>query len=185
MEKIKENIPRHEIDELHLILTKLTTTISPYLFGTICGSYRRETQKSNDVDFIIAHTEIITKEDLINNKYNYLHKFIKLLKDSHILIDSLTGDTVTTKYMGIFKIKDELRRIDIRYVPYESFYSAILYFTGSKDFNKKMRQIAIQNNYILNEYGLFYENDKMVKVNSEKDIFDTLGMEYLEPKLRI
>ena len=38
--------------------------------------------------------------------------------------------------------------------------------------------------YTLNEYGLFDENNKMFKVNSEKEIFDILGMEYLSPELR-
>ena len=117
---------------------------------------------------------------------NYLEILINRLKDEKFIIDSLTAENVPTKYMGIFKWKDgPLRRIDIRFIPYESYYPAMLYFTGGKDFNRKMRQVAVNNNFTLNEYGLFDENGKMIKVNSEKDIFDELGMEYLTPDKRI
>jgi DNA polymerase beta len=36
------------------------------------------------------------------------------------------------------------RRIDIRYVPYKSYYTALLYYTGSKNFNIEMRSIALK-----------------------------------------
>jgi len=180
--KIKENIPRNEIDKLKTILEDTTLEINPKLFGVICGSYRRENVTSNDVDFILVHTDMKTKKETLEN--NYLIKFVEALKKKGIIIDSLTGDDVPTKYMGIFKIDKELRRIDIRYVASESFYSAILYFTGTRDLNKKMRQLALDSGFVLNEYGLFNEKQKMFKINSEKDIFDLLGMEYLPPNKR-
>jgi DNA polymerase/3'-5' exonuclease PolX len=46
-----------------------------------------------------------------------------------------------------------------------------------------MRLNAIAQNYTLNEYGLYMDN-KMIKVNSEKEIFDILGMEYITPDKR-
>jgi DNA polymerase/3'-5' exonuclease PolX len=181
---IKDNIPRSEIDEVLNYLMYNLMTIDVKLFGTVCGSYRRLKETSGDVDFILVHPNMITKKD--TEKHNYLEILIKLLIKNGFIIDSLTGTDVNTKYMGIFKWKNNpIRRIDIRYIPYESYYSAILYFTGSKDFNKKMRQVAISFGYTLNEYGLFNEKGKMFKVESEKDIFDLLGMEYLTPDKRL
>ncbi len=179
--QIKEKIPRSEIDELQKILVQTTLEIDPKLFGVVCGSYRRETLTSNDVDFIIVHTDSNSK-----NGTNYIKEFVTLLKNKKIIIDSLTSEDVPTKYMGICRLNatTPIRRIDIRYMPYESFYSAILYFTGAKDFNRKMRQVALDMGYILNEYGLFDENKKMFNVSSEKDIFDVLGMEYVTPDKR-
>ena len=178
--QIKEKIPREEIDKLQNILVSATLEIDPQLFGVVCGSYRRESVVSNDVDFIIVYT------GKTNNNTNYIKIFVNLLKNKKIIIDSLTSEDVPTKYMGIYKLNDStpLRRIDIRYVSYESFYSAILYFTGSKDFNRKMRQIALDMGYVLNEYGLFDQNKKMFSVKSEKDIFEILGMEYVTPNRR-
>lgn len=173
--KIQGNIPRSEMDEIGKFLLETLKDIDSELFGTICGSYRRLTLTSNDVDFIIVHP---------HDKNNMLNKLIKILKEKKFIVDSFTEDNVKTKYMGIFKWKtDILRRIDIRYIPYESYYTALLYFTGSKNFNRKMRQIAISQDMMLNEYGI-YENNKIIKINSEKEVFDILGMEYVSPDKR-
>lgn len=184
VDKIKEGIPRSEIDVVASILSNTLKNIDPELFGIVCGSYRRLALKSGDVDYIIVHPTIKSKTDA-QNKSDYLHKVITSLKKQKFIIDSLTSDDVSTKYMGLFKLPDsEIRRIDIRFMPYESYYSAILYFTGSRELNKKMRSVALAMGYTLNEYGLFDENGKMLKVKSEKDIFDLLNMEYLSPDKR-
>jgi len=183
IDKIHDNIPRTEIDSMIEILHKTALSIDPQLFVTVCGSYRRELPTSGDIDVIIVHPSVKSLNDIKST--NYIELFVNKLKNKKFIIDSLTDDDVYTKYMGICKLKNGLlRRIDIRYIPYDSYYSAILYFTGSKDFNKKMRQIAITMDYKLNEYGLFDENGKQFKINSEKDIFDLLGMEYLKPSQR-
>lgn len=179
---IREKIPRSEISDVNDYLLDTLYNIDLKLFGTVCGSYRRQFATSGDIDFVMVHEDMITKQDTL--KKNYLETFVKTLLNSSFIIDSLTGTDVHTKYMGIYKWKNgTLGRIDIRYIPYESYYSATLYFTGPKDFNRKMRQLAINNGYILNEYGLF-KNNKMFKVKSEKDIFDLLDMEYLTPDKR-
>jgi len=87
--------------------------------------------------------------------------------------------------MGFLKYKDNpVRRIDIRFIPYESYHSALLYFTGSAELNKKMRQIAKNKKLKLSEYGLFKENGEKIPINNERDVFDILEMEFLIPRLR-
>ena len=80
------------------------------------------------------------------------------------------------------------RHIDIRFVPYNSYHSSLLYFTGSMMTNKLMRTIALEKGYTLNEYGLFrYSNGQKgekIITPSEKHIFDVLGIQYLEPEER-
>jgi len=180
---ISESIPRNEMELMTLILKNATLIVDPQLFGTTCGSYRRLKETSNDIDFILTHNKIITKSQA--KESNYLYKFIKILKKEKFIIDSLTSDKVSTKYMGICRLKKDLplRRIDIRFIPYQSYYFALLYFTGSKELNQRMRLLASNMGYVLNEYGLFGANDKF-DVKSEKDIFDLLGMEYLTPSER-
>ena len=83
-----------------------------------------------------------------------------------------------------------VRRIDIRFIPIEHLPSALLYFTGSGEFNKRMRKEALKCGYTINEYGIYKldtEGHKadMVPVSSEEDIFKVIGMDYLEPHLRL
>jgi DNA polymerase/3'-5' exonuclease PolX len=47
-----------------------------------------------------------------------------------------------------------------------------------------MRRLAIALGYMLNEYHLLDENNKPMKVTSEQDVFDILGMEYVTPDKR-
>lgn len=184
----QQAIPRTEIMEYDKLLHKILLDIDENLFGIICGSYRRLSLTSNDIDFLIVHPNVKTKKD-ISKKTNYLHLFIKELVKNHIIVDSLTSEDVRTKYMGFCHLNNQaiIRRIDIRYMPYDSYYSALLYFTGSGVTNKNMRQHAIDMGYLLNEYGLYkIEGKKKIRipVKSEKDIFEILGLEYIPPENR-
>lgn len=183
-DKIKENIPRKEIDEVNLLLQSEIKSIDNKLNGVICGSYRRLNITSNDIDFLLTHPSYKKKNDLIET--NYLELLVNKLKHNGYIVESLTDESVKSKYMGLFKLhkKSNVRRIDIRFVPQESFYYAMLYFTGSKDFNKMTRQLAIDHGWLLNEYGMFDDDGSMFKVKSEKEIFELLGLEYIPPEKR-
>lgn len=182
--KIKEHIPHEEITQFVDVIRYYVTEIDARLFATFCGSYRRLSPTSNDIDIVLTHTKLRTKSQ--THDATYLNQLVVALREDEVIIESLTSDDVQTKYMGICQTVDDgpLRRIDIRFVPYESYPSAILYFTGSRDFNRKMRMVANSMNYTLNEYGLFDENDQMIRISEERDIFEALGMEYLSPELR-
>jgi DNA polymerase beta len=193
--KYKMNIPRTEMDMYNSVLQHLVNKINKTLklndtnkyIIELCGSYRREKTQSNDIDVLISKKDT----GFSSKTQNHLERFINKLKspmkynnNQPLLIDSMT-DKIKTKYMGFSKLlENPPRRIDVRFVPYSSYYSALLYFTGSGDFNKKMRNIAKEKGYKLSEYGLFDKDGIVFKVNSERDIFKLLNMEYLPPRLR-
>lgn len=176
----KEKIPRAEMVEIDNYLHDIANGIDIELFIIVCGSYRRQKDFSNDVDVLMIHPSF----KVGNQQKNYLSIFVKELKKQNFIVDSLTGENVQTKYMGLCKWNNIIRRIDIRFIPYNSYYSATLYFTGSADLNKRMRTLADSLDYKLNEYGLFDNKNIPFEVNSEKDIFDLLGMEYISPEDR-
>jgi DNA polymerase (family 10) len=97
---------------------------------------------------------------------------------------------------------------DLRVVPPESFGAALNYFTGSKEHNIALRELAMKKGYKLNEYGLFkvaerrgskrettpHQNlrfgtgqarkEVMIAGKTEGEIYKALGLEYIEPELR-
>jgi len=73
--------------------------------------------------------------------------------------------------------------VDVRVVPQESFGAAAQYFTGSKEHNVRLREIAIKAKLKLNEYGLF-KGERIVAGPVEKEIYKKLGLDYIEPLLR-
>ena len=193
----KKNIPRDEIDEINKIIKKIIKKMNRYYklddktnyIYQICGSYRREKTTSGDIDILVSKLDI---KDDTDDEINHLDRFVKALKknlkendDEPLLIDDITDKNYETKYMGFLKYKENpVRRIDIRFVSYESYHSALLYFTGSAELNKKMRMIAKKLKLKLSEYGLFKEDGTKIKIKSEEEFFQKLDLPFIEPKYR-
>ena len=177
--KYETKIPRKIITEIYNIILKNNKNKDILLL--LCGSYRRGLPQSSDIDLLICDLNLLFKEDL--EESNILKTIINNLKKINLITDDITSSDVLTKYMGFCNYKDKNYRIDIRLIPYESIFSALLYFTGSYQLNTLMRINAKKLDYKLNEYGL-YKNNIKIDINDEKDIFDLLKMEYLEPEQR-
>ncbi|MBN1490151.1 MAG: DNA polymerase/3'-5' exonuclease PolX [Phycisphaerae bacterium] len=74
-------------------------------------------------------------------------------------------------------------QVDLRVVSTESFGAAWQYFTGSKEHNVRLRELAVKKKWKLNEYGLF-DGDTMLAGAKEVDIYRKLGLPFIEPELR-
>ncbi|SDG04229.1 DNA polymerase (family 10) [Sinosporangium album] len=74
-------------------------------------------------------------------------------------------------------------QVDLRRVPAESWGAALQYFTGSKEHNVRIREIAVKKGWKLSEYGLF-EGERVIAAESEEDIYHALGMQWVPPPLR-
>lgn len=181
---ILERIPRKEIDTFNHILSNIFGNIDIDLVYEICGSYRRGNQDSGDIDILFCHKECYDNNDLENSE-KYLKLLLKSLKKEGIIVENLTisGDL---KYMGICKIPgfDKNRRLDIKYVPYNSYIPGLLHFTGSYQENIRLRKIGKEKNYKINEYGIYKIEDKkeiQLVLNNEKELYDILEEDYKSP----
>jgi DNA ligase-1 len=186
-----KRIPRSEMNNWRDILTSIfqDTLDSLNLDGSliISGSYRREKDDSGDVDVLI-----------ISKTYNELlmNTFYKNLLESGIFKKENIIASGGTKIMAIAKILDIFRHVDIFYFSLEVFPFALLFTTGSKEFNLRMRSHALKRGFSLNERNLTKKNGKLVsedeyisKINkplptTEEDIFKFLDYKYVEPKYR-
>ena len=191
---IEQPIPRKEIQSIRLKLIKFIGQLSDSYEVIVCGSFRRKKATSGDIDVLILSPELPTEEVIKASAVNHLHVIVEHLKKKKLIVDSLTEEG-GTKYMGLCKATRAGlgRRIDIRLIPYESKGAAMLYFTGSGDFNKIMRTEALKKGFTINEYGIYKtkkEGKKMVKgeiipTETEEDIFKVVGMTYLKPEQRV
>jgi len=173
---IQQRIPYEEIQQHEIYLKNTLKSIDEDSELTIAGSYRRKKPDSGDIDLLLK----------CSNKKTY-DKFIdKLTSEGYLTCQLARG---SKKYMGMGKldISPCNRRIDIMYTKPDEYPFAILYFTGSGDFNQKMRSDALIMGYTMNEYSIKYtENKKKVDKTflTEKEIFDFLGYDYLNPEDR-
>ena len=153
----------------------------------LSGSYRREKEDSGDVDVLI-----------ISQYYNefLINTFYKNLLDSGIFTAENIIASGGTKIMAIAKILDTFRHVDIFYFSLDVFPFALLFTTGSKEFNLKMRAHAIKRGFSLNERNLTKKNGSIVseeeymakikknRPENEEDIFKFLDYKYIEPRYR-
>lgn len=72
---------------------------------------------------------------------------------------------------------------DLRVVPAESFGAALQYFTGSKEHNVRLREMAVKRGWRLNEYGLF-EGDRRIAGDDEAGVYAAFGLPLIPPELR-
>ncbi|GAA1631737.1 DNA polymerase/3'-5' exonuclease PolX [Catellatospora bangladeshensis] len=76
-------------------------------------------------------------------------------------------------------------QVDLRVVPHESWGAAMQYFTGSKEHNIRVREIAVRKGLKLSEYGLFRaEDDELVVSATEEEVYGRLGLPWIPPTLR-
>jgi len=177
-EDILERIPRAEM-RLHerLLLDNLDESMK----GIVVGSYRRGQESSGDIDVLI------TMNPGINQKAAFA-SYIKRLRDSGYMIEVLSqGDQ---KCLSVVKLEGKARRLDLLVVPNEQFPYALLYFTGSGDFNIAFRKHALKLGYTLNEHEM-KPTGKVAGVapvppfRFEAQIFAFLGIKYKEPNQRL
>lgn len=131
----------------------------------IAGSTRRMKETVGDLDILITA-----------KKSEPVMDFVTKMQETERVIGS--GPTKTTVLLKIGLT------CDFRVVEEKSFGAALQYFTGNKDHNVKVRQIAINKGYKLNEYGLFDKKGKSVAGRTEDEIYGKLEMDLTDPEMR-
>jgi len=139
-------------------------SFKPVLKVEIAGSIRRRKETIGDIDILV-----VTKE---NEKV--MDFFTGLENVDKVILKGPSKSTV--------RLSDGIES-DLRVINEESFGSALMYFTGSKETNIELRKVAIKQGLKLNEYGLFRGNEEIAG-KTEQEIFQKLGMDYIEPELR-
>ena len=173
---MQHRIPYDEITNHETYLKSVLQEVDPTAELTIAGSYRRKKNDSGDIDMLINTPSVKN-----NSVYN---KFMDVLFQKGYLLEELSRGP--KKFMGISRLDDGIgRRIDIMYTKPQEYPFAILYFTGSMEFNVKMRGELLEKGLSLNEYGI-KKDKKNVKhgCKTERDVFQYLGYDYVEPENR-
>ncbi len=175
-EDIQKRIPYLEILKHEKLLKTLLSEIDSTAELVIAGSFRRGKETSGDIDVLI-------KTPSVKNTSIY-DEFLDKLNENYMIETLSRGKK---KFMGICKISNICRRIDIMFTKPEEYPFAILYFTGSKEFNVKMRSELLEKDISLNEYGITnLSNNKMIKhgCKTEEEVFKYLEFDYVHPHMR-
>jgi DNA polymerase (family 10) len=129
-----------------------------------CGSLRRAKETIGDIDILITSEKPAKVMDA----------FAGLSQVEKVIAKGGTKTSVLLKN-GM--------QADLRVVEPESFGAAVYYFTGSKQHNIQLREMAVKKGLKINEYGI-YRGSKRIGGAEEKDVFKILGLSYIPPEIR-
>ncbi|TVQ59237.1 MAG: DNA polymerase/3'-5' exonuclease PolX [Phycisphaerales bacterium] len=146
------------------------------------GSVRRGRATIGDVDILAC------AED-----GGAAHEMFRAMPEVEKVLAS--GETKTS--VRLLTSRNKRLQADLRTVGREHYGAALLYFTGSKEHNVRLRERAIRMGMTLNEYGLYKESkgkktegspqsrgEKPVASRTEEDIYAALGLPWIPPELR-
>jgi len=148
------------------LIKELKKKSSKIIKITTAGSTRRRKIKIGDLDILMS---VKDKKD---------HNLLETIKGLELIKNILLEGE--TKVSG--RTTDGLQ-VDFRIVNQDEYPAALLYFTGSKYHNVRLRQIAKDKDYKLNEYGVF-AGEKRIAADSEAAIYKLLDLKYMEPEIR-
>lgn len=173
LQSIENLLSRPERYPIENILS-FRTVVETYLESSdlvekfsVAGSARRMKETSRDIDYIIIVTDV----------EKFTDEFIK----QHFIKDvSVRGE----KKLSVNIMLDfEEISVDFRFVQPEEYAVTLHHFTGSKEHNVKMRQIAKTRGEKISEYGV--ERDgKILTFNNEKDFYQHFNLNFIPPYMR-
>jgi DNA polymerase (family 10) len=110
--------------------------------------------------------------------------------DSAPLMTAFAGLPQAAEVIAAGPAKTSIRtatglQVDLRVVQPDSWGAALQYFTGSKEHNVRIREIAVRKKLRLSEYGLFdVESGELIVSRTEEEVYRRLGMDWIPPPLR-
>ena len=154
-------------DQISSLILKVKN-IPNVLDAHAAGSFRRLENTIGDIDIIITcqpeHTEQIIE------KYTQLSDFQKIINQGSTKVTAISNQN-----MGV----------DLRIIHPNQLGACLQYFTGNRNHNIQIRQLAKDLGYKINEYGLFKISDEsLVESESEEKIYNLLGLQYIPPTMR-
>jgi len=130
------------------------------------GSLRRMKETIGDLDLLAAST----------TPQRVMEAFTAASFCARVLASGQTKSSILTP--------DGLQ-VDLRVVAPESFGAALQYFTGSKEHNVRLREMASRLGLKVNEYGVFRTStNRCVAGREEADVYRALGLAWIPPELR-
>jgi DNA polymerase (family 10) len=130
------------------------------------GSVRRGRETVKDIDILVTSRE----------PARVMKTFVSLPAAVEVIGQGPTRATI---------LHQDGLHVDLRVVEPEAFGAALQYFTGSKEHNVRVREIAVRKGLRLSEYGVFDETTgARIAGATEEDVYAAVGLPWFPPELR-
>lgn len=201
-EELDTPIPRDEVEQMHQVVMAELDKIHPGCYSTIVGGYRRGKPESNDVDIVISHSDLRSGTNpvkgLRTKLMQHLHKLglVTLVMHlsgfhAHNALRTAHWDSLE-KALTVFILPPEdalkriHRRLDLIFAAPESYWTAVIGWSGSRMFERDLRLWAkTEKGMKFDSSGLTRRHDSRLFIpRSEEEVFDILGLDWIDPTMR-
>lgn len=162
-----ERLPVWELELIVFEINELLASLPEVQKFSVAGSFRRVTETSKDIDFIIATENYETVREAILSRLPVQETIA-------------AGDT---KVSVILDLENPVS-VDFRLVKLDEFATALHHFTGSKDHNVRMRQLAKSQGKKISEYGVEQPDGSLVTFETEEAFFAHFDLPFIPPTVR-
>jgi DNA polymerase (family 10) len=135
----------------------------------VAGSYRRRCETIGDIDLLATAADAAP----------VMARFLAYPQIAQVL---MSGDTRSTITLG------NGLQVDLRVVPPDCYGAALVYFTGSKEHNVKLRRRGVERGLRISEYGVFRlagaDEEVWIAGREEADVYAEVGLAWIPPELR-
>ncbi|THH11824.1 hypothetical protein EW146_g7907 [Bondarzewia mesenterica] len=190
-------IPRAEVEEIHRVIMAELEHVQPGCVSTIVGGYRRGKLESNDVDIVFTHPETEKVQHLCKRLMTHLHKKGLVTHVMHLSSFHEHNALRTThwdsleKALTVFVLPSSQsdlrlrRRVDFIFAHPQTYWTAVVGWTGSTMFERDLRLWAKKRGLKFDSSGITRRRDsKLIYPRTEKEVFDILGLPWIEPTMR-
>lgn len=164
----KDKYPIDQMRGLNIEINEHLSSIEGIEQYEVAGSYRRFKEMSKDLDYIISTNEPTKVQQ-------------SLLDIPNKVKEVAVGQTKVSLEVTY---DDETIGVDFRLIEPSAFYHTLQHFTGSKDHNIRIRQLAKEKDEKVSEYGIEQANGELLQYQSEKEIYDHFGVKWIDPAMR-
>jgi len=110
-------------------------------------------------------------------------------RDSRAIMDAFVNRKDVARVLGKGETKSSVEfthglQAQLWVHPPEHWGTALVYATGSKDHNVRLREYALKRGYSLSEHALQRKDGSEVTCEREEDVYKTLGLPFIPPELR-
>ncbi len=132
----------------------------------VAGSLRRMRETVKDIDILVTATK----------PARVMEVFVGLPNVAEVLGHGETKSSI--------RLRENIQ-VDLRVLEPDSFGAALQYFTGSKQHNIRVREMAQRKGFKVSEYGVFTEKgSRRVAGKTETEVYEAVGLPFIPPELR-
>ncbi len=163
-----ERLSIYQVHQFTQMIDAALAQIDDIARFSVTGSFRRRNEFSKDIDYIVETSDRENVKVQLT-KLPFIKK-VELAGVEKVTVQAEREDLITT--------------VDFRFTDSAGYAHMLQHFTGSKEHNIRIRQLAKERNEKISEYGITTDDGNLIQMQSEAEIYQHFNQTFIPPEMR-